>query len=378
MTSAAAYKEVAFSQLSVSSTSDWANLGGQFRGLPAPIFFGGSLFAFTRNTDNTLGMCKVDASGTKGSWSSWGGTLTYSPAVAQAPNGTLGVIGRAQSGQIQITYVNPFTGVYSPWVGITGAPSGTQFSGPVQLVQNTNARLEAFALDTSGNMWHAWETTVGTNPTWSQWSHLGSGFNPNPSEFEVFLMTGGSNAGCLQAVALGNVPSFYQSTQYAGGGYDSWSQFAVVGQALPPAPTPQFANGPAANFDTNAQVAAYAGYNANAGVGSNPLVYCAPPNFPQWGPINITAAQYPVANAAPVMVSNSGTAQLVWMAAGGQVYLVSESVTQTYFWSNNIQNIGAQNPSFTGQIAGIVNSGNVGLFQLVADGTLAFVNYLPS
>lgn len=377
MSAALAFKEVSFSQLSISSTSDWANLGGQFRGLPAPISFGGTLFAFTRNTDNTLGMCEVDPTGTKGAWSSFGGTLTFGPAVAAGQNGALGVIGRTQSGQIQITYINPFQGTYTPWVSITGAPSGTNFSGPVQLVQNTNNRLEAFALDTNGNMWHAWETSVGTNPKWSPWSQLGAGFNPNPTQFQVFLLQGGANPGCLQAVALGNQPNLYQSTQYAGGGYDSWSQFAVVGQTISPQQPPAFACGPAANFDTNVQVAAYAGYNSNAGVSSNPLVYCAPPNFPQWGALNIPSDKQPISSAAPVMVSNSGTAQLIWMTPNGQVYLVAESATANYFWSNTIQSVGSQNGRFTGQVAAVVNNGNVGLFQLVSDTTLAFINYLP-
>lgn len=376
--SAVEFKEAEFSKLSVSPTSEWANLGGQFRGLPTPVYYSGSLFAFTRNLDNRLGMCQVDSSGTKGTWSTWGGTLTYSPAAALSQNGSIGVIGRMQSGQIQVSYINPYQGIYTPWVAITGAPSGTNFSGPVQLVQNTNARLEAFALDTSGNLWHAWETSVGTSPKWSQWSHLGSGFNAMPTEFPVFLLQGGPNKGCLQAVLIGNQPNIYQSTQYAGGGYDSWSPFTVVGTTIAPDSPPQFANGPAANFDTNLQNAAYAGYNANSGVGLNPLVYCAPPNFPQWGPINnITPDQYPISNAAPVMLSNNGVAQLMWMTPSGQVYLVTESITQNNFWSNTIQSVGSQNPRFTGQMIGVVNNGMDALFMLSSDGTLGFINYLP-
>ncbi|MGG1946211.1 hypothetical protein AB1286_15560 [Trinickia sp. NRRL B-1857] len=369
------FQETDFSRLSVSPTAQWANLGGQFRGLPTPVYYSGSLFAFTRNFDNRLGMCQIDTTGTKGKWSTWGGTLTYSPAAALSQNGSIAVIARMQTGQIQISYINPFQGIYTPWVAISGAPTSTNFTGPVQLVQNTNARLEAFALDTNGNLWHAWETSVGSNPQWSSWSHLGSGFNASQIEFPVFLL---QNSGRLQAVLIGNQPNMYQSTQYAGGGYDSWSPFTVVGTTVAPSPAPQFANGPAANFDSRLQNAAYAGYNANAGQGQNPLVYCAPPSFPQWGPINnITVDQYPISNAAPVMLSNNGTANLIWATPSGQVYLVAEALTASNFWSNNIQPVGVSDATFTGQMSGIVNNGNDGLFMLAADGSLAFINYQP-
>ena len=54
------FQETDFARLSVSPTAEWANLGGQFRGLPTPVYYSGSLFAFTRNFDNRLGMCQVD------------------------------------------------------------------------------------------------------------------------------------------------------------------------------------------------------------------------------------------------------------------------------------------------------------------------------
>ncbi|MBB5429657.1 hypothetical protein OKW33_006394 [Paraburkholderia atlantica] len=36
--SAVEFKEAEFARLSVSPTSEWANLGGQFRGLPTPVY----------------------------------------------------------------------------------------------------------------------------------------------------------------------------------------------------------------------------------------------------------------------------------------------------------------------------------------------------
>lgn len=372
------YKQVELAELSISPTDDWANLGGAFRGIPQPVYFGGTLFVFTRNNDNTLGMCTLASSGTKGAWSSWGGTLAFAPAVAQAQNGALGVIAAMQNGQVQISYINPFTGVYTPWVGITGG--GSKFVGPVQLTRNVNSRLEAFAIDTNGMMWHAWETSVGSQPSWSSWSQLGSGFNSQAQEFDAFLL---QNTGQLQAVALGSTPNLYQSTQYAGGGHDSWSKFTTVGQTISPQQPPQFANGPAACYCTSTLNAVYAGYNANTGTSANPLVFCAPStnpsySFPQWGPVgNLTADQYPVSTAAPILISNFGTPQLVWLANGGQVNFVSQSPTSSNFWSNSIQTVGNTNPKFTGQMSAVVVSGNIGLCQLVADGSLAFINFQP-
>ncbi|CAJ0813273.1 hypothetical protein [Ralstonia flaminis] len=371
------FTEVDLSAVSLAATTDWANLGGAFRGTPQQIFYGGSMYVFTRNTDNTLGMCTVATSGDSGSWSKWGGTLQFNPSAAPSPNGTIAVIGLMQAGQVQVSYINPFIGSYTPWTTIGGG-TPTTFTGAPVLAVNSNQRLEAFSLDTAGNLWHSYQTAVAPTITWSNWSKLGGGFNPQAQEFSVFLL---QNSGQLQAVVLGKDNNLYQSTQYAGGGADSWSAFAVVGAGSNP--MPQFVNGPAGNFCSNTNNATYAGCNSQSAQGQNPLVFCAPSsnpsyNFPTWGGVgNLTADQYPMLSVAPLIVSNAGTPQLVWMTNSRQVLLVSQSLASPTFWMNNVQSVGNANPRFTGLINAVISNGAVSLAQANADGTLSYINYLP-
>ncbi len=368
---------VEMAELSVATTSDWANLGGSFRNTPQQIFYGGALYVFTRNTDNTLGMCSVSSSGTSGLWSKWGGTLQSAPAVAPSPNGTIAVVGLMSAGQIQVSYINPFMGTYTPWTTIGGSP-GVTFTGAPVLAVNSNQRLEAFALDTSGNMWHCYQTTVAPTIQWSNWSKLGSGFNPQAQEFTVFLL---QNSGQLQAVALGKDNNLYQSTQGAGGGADGWGVFKVIGGGSNP--MPQFANGPAANYCLSTINAVYAGYNAQSASAQNPLVFCAPSNdpaynFPTWtGVGNLDASQFPLPSVAPVMVSNAGTPQLIWITTSHQVLLATQTVTSPNFWWNTIQNVGNANGRFTGLMNAIVTNG-ISLAQLNGDGTLSYINFQPA
>jgi len=366
-------QEVEQAQVGAVSTPDWTNLGGAFRGTPTSLFFGGSLFALTRNTNNTLGLCQV--SGSSGKWSSFGGTLISSPGAAASPNGTIGVLGLMQNGQVQVSYVNPFQNTATSWQTISGGtPGGRTFVGSPVLAVNTNARIEAFAMDSTGMMWHTYQTTVSTPIQWFNWSPLGSapnGFNTTAS-FTVFLL---SNKGALQAVAIGKDNKMYQSTQFAGGGNDGWSVFNVIGQG--PGGTEAFTTGTAARFCISTQNAAYAGLNSNVGVNNNPLVFCAPPSFSTWGAINLALEQFPVPTAAPVMVDNSGTPQLTWLSQNTfQVQFVSQSASAPNFWQS-VQTVGGQNGNFTGDMAGIANGGNVALFQRCSDTTLAYINYAP-
>lgn len=371
------FKKVPYEALTLPTIPNWTSLGGSFRGIPIPLFYAGSLFSFVRNQDNTLGMCAVN--GTSGQWYAFGGTLVSPPAVAPSPDGTVAVIGLMQSGQLQISYLNPFAGSATNWASFAGGtPSGVSFSTtmPPVLAVNANARLEAFAVDTKGTMWHTYQTTVSPPITWSNWSKLGSGFNPNALLFLVYLL---KNTGQLQAVALGNDNNMYQSTQYQSGGYDGWGAFTPVGQG--PSPSPQFTGGPAACFCTVNNYAVYGGYNSNAGVSSNPLVYLAPPSSPpysmSWTNFNLASAQYPIANAVPVMVSNNGTPQIAWQSlTAGQVLFVSQTQGVVGQWGP-IQNVGDQKGMLTGQMSGVVIGSNLALLQCGSNGSLFYINYAP-
>ncbi len=360
--------------LSVEATSDWTSLGGAFRGIAAPTYYGGNLYAFTRNTDNSLGMCTVSPSATTGSWMKLGGQLISSPAAAISPNGALGVIALQQGNTIQLNYVNPFQGTQTGFSNFAGGtPSGVTWAGSPVLTVNSNNRLEAFSLDSNGNMWHSFQTSVGTNPTWSNWSVLGNTFLTN-AMFQVFLNT---NTGALQAAAIGTNNQIYQMTQYAGGGHDGWSAPKQVG-SLPTVP-PQFTLGTAAAYNTSTTFPVYSGFNSQSGVSNNPLMYSSGSyNGGIW--TNLTLADQPITTSPPVMVSNSGVPQLVYQSSSnpGQVVLLSQNTASTSFWKAQ-QSVGSQNPDLSGQMSGIVDNGNVALFQCgQSKGQLYFINFLPS
>ncbi|WP_412026318.1 hypothetical protein [Burkholderia cepacia] len=363
----------AFQSLSVETTSDWTSLGGAFRGIAAPTFYGGTLYAFTRNTDNSLGMCTVSPSST-GNWMKLGGQLISSPACAISPNGALGVIALQQGNVIGINYVNPFQGTQTGFSNFAGGtPSGVSWTGSPVLTVNSNNRLEAFSLDTNGNMWHCYQTTVGTNPTWSNWSVLGNTFLTSAS-FQVFLNT---NTGQLQAVAIGTDYQIYQMTQGAGGGHDGWSSPKMVGSL--PTVKPQFTLGTAAAYNTSTAVPVYSGYNSQSGVSDNPLMYSST-SYSNGIWTNLTLADMPISTSAPVMVSNSGVPQLIYQSSTtpGQVVLLSQNTASTSFWKAE-QQVGSANLDLSGQMSGIVNNGNVALFQCgQSKGQLYFVNYYPS
>ncbi|MGK3966293.1 hypothetical protein WMF38_19175 [Sorangium sp. So ce118] len=368
ITTTPALKNIETAMIAPATTSDWTNLKGQFRGTPAGVFYGNSLFAFVRNTDSSLGMCSVDSTGSTGSWTRLAGALVSDPAVAASPNGTLGIIALLQGNVVAINYVQPFQGVQTGFNTIGGG-SPTQFVGTPVLALNVNQRIEAFMLDTQGTMWHTFQTVLGPSITWSNWSPLGRTFLTTAT-FSVFLNT---NTGVLQVVALGTDNQMYQMIQNAGGGNDGWSAPALVGQT--PTNPILFINGTAAANNTSNTCPVYAGHNGSAGSGQNPLVYCAPPSPSQW--TNLPTLEQPMPSNVPVMVSNNGVPELAYLTPSNQVILLVQNVSGTGFWKF-AQNVGKPDPRFTGRIGAVVNSGSLALFQGYADGTLSFINYSPS
>lgn len=356
-----------------AASSDWASLGGAFRGTAAPVYYGGSLYAFTRNTDNTLGMCTV-SSASSGSWMKLGGQLTSNPAGAISPNGALGVIGLLQGNSVGLNYVNPFQGTQTGFGNFAGGtPSGVSWTGSPVLAVNSNNRLEAFMLDTSGRMWHCFQTSVGTTPTWSNWSVLGNTFLTSAS-FQVFLNT---NTGALQAVAIGTDNQIYQMIQYAGGGHDGWSSPTLVGSL--PTTKPQFTLGTAAAFNSSTEVSVFSGYNSQSGVSANPLMYSSQ-SYSSGIWTNLTLSDLPISTSAPVMVSNTGTPQLIYQSSSnpGQVVLLSQNTASTSFWKAE-QQVGTQNGDLSGQMSGVINNGSVALFQCgQSKGQLYYINYTPN
>jgi hypothetical protein len=356
-------KHIDVATVAPPTSDDWTNLGGQFRGTPAGVFYGNALFAFVRGTDSGLKMCKVSSK----SWSPLGGALVSDPAVAPSPNGALGVIALLQGNVVGVNYVQPFQGTQTGF-SVIGGGSPTDFDGTPVLAVNLNQRLEAFILDKKGTMWHTFQKAAGATITWQNWSPLGSTFLRGAT-FTVFLNT---NTGRLHAVALGTDNLMYQMIQYAGGGRDDWSAPALVGQAS--TDTIQIVNGTAAAHNTGTSRPVHAGYNSKSRGGDNPLIYCSPPVPPTW--TNLTFQGDPTPNNVPVMVSNAGVPQLAYLTTSNQAMLLVQATTEDPFWKDP-QTVGKDDPQFTGRMSAVANSSNLALFQGYADGTLRFINYLP-
>lgn len=373
-TNAPEIQQKALKSMSLSSGTEWTSLGGAFRGIAAPNYYGGSLFAFTRNTDNSLSMCTLSPAATTHSWTPLGGTLLSNPASAASPNGTLGVIALMQGNDVQVNYVDPFGGVQTGFSNFAGGtPSGVTWTGSPVLAVNSNNRIEAFMLDSKGNMWHCFQQNAGSTITWSNWSVLGSTFLTSAS-FQVFLNT---NTGALQAVAIGSNNLIYQMVQGAGGGHDGWSSPQLVGSL--PTVQPQFTLGAAAAYNTSTALSVFSGFNSQSATSANPLMYSSGPNSTGiW--TNLTIPDYPISTSAPIMLSNYGVPQLIYQSTTnvGQVLLLSQNTAGTNFWKS-AQLVGAQNGNLSGQMSGIVNSGNIALFQCgKSKGDLLYINVTPS
>lgn len=367
-------QQKSLASITLSTSTTWSSLGGAFRGTAAPVYYGGNLFAFTRNTDNHLGMCAVSPSSTSGAWTVLGGQLVSNPAAAPSPNGTLGVIALLQGNVVGANYVDPFGGVQTGFSTIGGGtPSGVSWTGSPVLAVNSNNRIEAFMLDTGGTMWHCYQSSVGSTITWSTWSRLGSTFLTSAS-FQVYLDT---NKGVLNAVAIGTDNQIYQMVQYAGGGHDSWSNPTRVGSN--PTTVPQFTLGTAAAYSTATSLSVFSGYNSQSGVSANPLMYSSGANSQGlW--TNLTNSDMPISTSPPIMLNNLGVPQLVYQSSTnvGQVLLLSQNTAAGNFWKPE-QQVGSQNGDLSGQLSGVINNGNVALFECgKSAGQLYYINYTPS
>ena len=366
--------------LFAASSGAWTSLGGNTRNTPSsPIFFGGHLYVFSTGADNTVQF--VNAGAATPSWISLGGASVASPAVNYAPNGTIAVFVLAQNNQVQVSYVNPIIGGATAWAALAPNPGGVSFTGTPEVALNANQRLEVFILDSTGRIWHTWQNVAGPTWTWVPWTLLGASGRPSAASlvlapFAVSLL---ANTGALQLAAVATDGNMYQATQ-SSSGTGGWTNFVLAAQS---GVGVQLANGSASAFSAGLQGPVYAGFNAKASSGNNPLVYAAPPAMGSWTSLNIAGAQAPLSGTTPVMLTSNGVPTLVWVSGGAagltQVQLtVQQSATPTSYQWGFVQAVGAGSALFTGQISGTTSGSNVVLAQLNSDGSVSTINYSPS
>ncbi|WP_157637531.1 hypothetical protein [Burkholderia ubonensis] len=378
-------------------TTGWAPLSGgsvQPQNLIAPIYLNGKIYAFARSSSDTLTVCTISYTAKAGDWTSYTGytfyaSATASPAVALAGAGSdhFAVAFLTSQSSVQVGYI-PVTDLKNPkspaYIG--GLPMGSAFAGPVKLVRNANGYLEAFALDRAGNMWSAIEKDRNIPATWGVWSQIPGGrkLDSSVKDFKAFLLATGSNQGCIQVVALGGDGKMYQSTEKSGQ-FGYYAAFALLGKYDGIKESSRFIMAPAVTFDPsspNNQFMVYAAYNENPTNADFPMDRLLNnSSSAKWEFITDFKATGP----QPLLTLSTTADQvthLTWIGVGGQVYLTSRNSEYprggVSYWSGNAQSVGAADPSFTGNVAVVVNDNNVGLFQPRADGVLSFINFLPT
>lgn len=378
MSTEIARKESGTAELSVNPTKDWANLNGtvQPQSLIAPIYFQGAIYAFAQDANNSLDMCTISYKGTTGNWLNYNSyRCDASPAVAASGSNSsyLGVACRVSQTIVQVSYIPPTQpqAVNVKQTNITGGlQSNTVFAGPVQIVQNLNGYLEAFALDTIGTIWCARERTTDIPASWTGWTAIGGAkLDSSAKDFKAFQLPGGPNAGCIQVVAVGADGKIYQATENSSR-LGSYSDLALLGTYEDLKGSASFAGeGVDATYDPSFNVMVYAAFDKK-----NTKEDYFVENSSPWQN-GATAVSLPVLAAT----SADAMTYLVWMDNKGQVNLTPRNSgypTDPYFSSNYLP-VGSPNSNFAGNMTKVVDDDKIGLFQVVNDGTVAFINFRP-
>lgn len=372
-------------ELVVNPTSSWANVDGAVKvdSLIAPIYVDGKIFAFAQDSTDTLDLFMIDYTGT-GVWFNYTYAAIASPAVAapvtRANKSYMGVARLVSNTGIQVSYIPPAgpqsANVKQATIPADGLANGTHFAGPLQIAKNSINRFEVFALDNAGNLWQTMEADDDVPAKWSRWAKIGKDLSRSAKEFRAILMTGGQNNDCIQVVAVDKDGKVRQATQTQGQ-VGSYGQFAVVGSYDNLSSSTRFTPSPAAVFGPSIKNMVYAAYNESPLNPNDPLDYfVGGTSSNEWEVLDTDSDPKPV--SVPVLAASTNKVYLTWMAEGGQFYLTSSTGSLTSYWGSSHQKVGRPDSSFTGNVTAVANDNNVGLFQVLRDGTVAFINFQPS
>ncbi|MGC3028432.1 hypothetical protein ACPUER_25370 [Burkholderia sp. DN3021] len=254
---------------------------------------------------------------------------------------------------------------------------GRHFADALQIVKNSIDRFEVFALDQAGNMWQTMEADDNVPvKKWSKWAKIGKDLNSGAKEFRAILMTGGQYKDCVQVVAVDKDGKMRQATQTQGQ-YGSYGQFALVGSYDNLSSSTRFTPSPAAVFGPSIKNMVYAAYNESPLNPNDPLDYLVEGSSSnEWKVLDTDSGPQPI--GAPVLAASANKVYLIWMVDGGQFCLAYSTGSPTNYWGSSYQKVGVADSSFTGSVTAVANDNNVGLFQVLRDGTVAFINFRPS
>lgn len=234
--------------------SSWASFGtpSGFGISPTTVAVGqetdGRLTVFTAGT-GLPSLSAVQQTTPGNGWSAW---MSIANSEILAPMVDALVVGRNQDGRLQVFVIYPsgpfgagvwYSDEQSPnetwneWETL-GAPSGGVSLVTLTVERNEDGRLELFSLDSSGTVWHNWQTSPGSHQ-WNGWASLGT-----PSGVQIQRLTLlRDRSGRLAALGLDSTGALWQIQQTApnadwGPWLSTWSAWSPVNApALKHAPT---------------------------------------------------------------------------------------------------------------------------------------------
>lgn len=172
--------------------TSWSSLGGptssgQILGQPAAYgSSSGRIDLFVRGTDNVTYQ-RTFASGSWGSWTSLGGSITDAPTVAFTSPTSWTLFARGSDGQIWDR-----TNASSSWSSI-GSPAGLPTYGRPSAVTDANGTYVAVR-ESDDSIWWRTENTSGT---WGSWTSIGGTVSGSPTMLAtsggVYLFVRGSD-----------------------------------------------------------------------------------------------------------------------------------------------------------------------------------------
>ena len=134
----------------------------------------GRLEAFVLGSDGALWHIWQTAAGA--TWSAWAslgapaGVNLAQPSVGLNADGRLEVFAIGNFATLWHMWQTAPNNGWSGWSSL-GTPPGAAFLGQPIVARNADGRLEVFATETNGSLWHLWQTAPGAG--WSGWDNLG-------------------------------------------------------------------------------------------------------------------------------------------------------------------------------------------------------------
>jgi hypothetical protein len=204
-------------------TDNWTSLGGTSTALMVLSNEDGRLELFALNSVGELWhRCQTVPNGGWTAWNPLGGT-SKSMAAGNNLDGRIEVFAINFAGVMFHNWQTSPNGHWAGWYPMPTVPPG----GPwidLSVASNKDGRLEIFALDDSGQLWHCWQGEPGAAWTLS-WYSLGGTSNtiavaPDPN-------------GAIEAFTLNSVGELFHCYQSApGAGWTGWFPLNGISNAI--------------------------------------------------------------------------------------------------------------------------------------------------